>query len=230
MGYHHRSGRRWIGVLPFILISLLADQARSGGPPPTSEEAARFQSEWEQVRDDYERELQALEKRIIALDAQAPSFSADPEVRAEQITQERIDALEAYLQRSGRGEALARAAVDGDRPATTSVETSASGAYVDSIVNEWREAERTKLQEARSALRRNLELVESHLAAMTEAVEAGSTLVPQSGVLEKAAEIEAAVQEARQWLTARYERERAAHEREREQRAREAAERARGRP
>jgi hypothetical protein len=220
-----------MGVLPLLLMSLLlSDQARAGCPP-TSEEVARLQREWEKVREDYERELRVLEKRIMALDAQAPASSADPQARAEQITRDRSDALEAYLQRSGRGEALARVAADADRAATAAIEISTSGAYVDSIVDEWREgADRAKLEEARSTLRQNLDLLNSSLAAMTEAIAARSSLVSQSGVLEKAAEIEAAVQEARERLTARYERERAAHEREREQRARDAAERARGRP
>jgi hypothetical protein len=226
----HRARRGWMGVLSLLLLSLLPDQARAGGRP-TPEAAARIQSEWDKVREDYERELRVLEKRIQALEAQARTLAANPQARAEQITRDRADALEAYLQRSGREEALARAAADEDRSATTEIEISASRTYVDSIVDEWRDgAERAELQEARTTLQQNLERLNASLTALTEAVEARSDLVVQSGLLDKTAEIEAAVKEARDWLTARYERERAAHEREREHRARDAAERARGRP
>jgi hypothetical protein len=228
--YGHPGLCRIGAVIPLLLISLISDRAWAG-EPPSPEETARFESEWEKIRENYERELRAFEKRIMTIDAQEREFSADPQARAAKITKDRADEVEAYLKRGGRGEALTKAAAEVARQATTSVEMSASDAYVDSIASEWRDgAERTKLQEARTALRKNIELINSYLAVMTEAVEGTSTHVPQSGVIEKATETDAALKEVREWLTARWERERAGLEREREQRAREAGERARGRP
>jgi hypothetical protein len=101
-------------------------------------------------------------------------------------------------------------------------------AYVDRATGEWRDGvERKKLQEASSLLQRNTERMNSSLTMATEAAEAMSTQIRQSGVLEKVAQLETAAKEAGARLAARWERERAAREREREQREREAGERAR---
>jgi hypothetical protein len=64
----------------------------------------------------------------------------------------------------------------------------------------------------------------------SEAAEAMKTQVQESGALEKFARIEAGASEARERLSARWERERIVRERERErrEREREAGERARG--
>jgi hypothetical protein len=100
--------------------------------------------------------------------------------------------------------------------------------YVDRATGEWRDgAERRKLQEAISLLQRNTERIKSSLRMATEAAEAMSTRVRQSGVLEKVEQLEASAKEAGARLAARWERERAARERERGQREREAGERAR---
>jgi len=102
--------------------------------------------------------------------------------------------------------------------------------YLAIVTSEWAErAERKNLQEASTALQRNIEVIDSHLAKVTEAARAASTLVRQSGVLEKAVRSEAAAREAGERLSARWERDRAALTREREQREREAGERARER-
>jgi hypothetical protein len=100
--------------------------------------------------------------------------------------------------------------------------------YVDRAIGDWRNgAERKKLQEASSLLQRNTERIKSSLTTATQAAEAMSTRIRQSGVLEKVAQLETAANETGGRLAARWERERAAREREREQREREAGERAR---
>jgi hypothetical protein len=95
------------------------------------------------------------------------------------------------------------------------------------VAGEWAE-DRKKLQDATMALDKNVQLANAHLTRATEAALAAAGRVHASGVLEKAARIEAAAGELRELLTARAERERAALEREREQRQRETGERARG--
>jgi hypothetical protein len=104
--------------------------------------------------------------------------------------------------------------------------------YVDMVRSAWGEegVERRRLQEALTVLQKNIELISSSQAIASEAAEAASRSVRESSVLEKAARIDAAVKEAGERLSARWERERAARERERVQREREAGERSRGRP
>lgn len=100
--------------------------------------------------------------------------------------------------------------------------------YVERATAEWRDGpERKKLQEAMSLLQRNTERINSSLTTATEAAEALSTRIRQSGVLEKMAQLETAAKEAEARLAGRWELERVAREREREQREREAGERAR---
>ena len=86
--------------------------------------------------------------------------------------------------------------------------------YVERATREWRDGtERKKLH--------------SSLRMASEAAEAMSTRIRQSGLLERAARLETTAKEAGARLSARWERERAAREREREQRERDAGERAR---
>jgi len=100
--------------------------------------------------------------------------------------------------------------------------------YVERATREWRDGtERKKLQEASSLLQRNTERINSSLRMASEAAEAMSTRIRQSGLLERAARLETTAKEAGARLSARWERERAAREREREQRERDAGERAR---
>jgi hypothetical protein len=129
----------------------------------------------------------------------------------------------------GTGKRLAEVAekASTDRPALAQLYRMQEG-YVDRVAGEWRHgAERKKLQEASSLLQRNTERIHSSLTTATEAAEAMSTRIRQSGVLEKVAQLETAAKEAGVRLAGRWERERAAREREREQREREAGERAR---
>jgi hypothetical protein len=103
--------------------------------------------------------------------------------------------------------------------------------YLDVVTREWGAdgTERKKLREAITAMQKNLALIDTHLGTVAEAAAAMKTGVQQSGgALEKVARIEAGASEARERLSARWERERLMREREREQREREAGERARG--
>lgn len=92
-------------------------------------------------------------------------------------------------------------------------------------MSEWEAegAERRKLRESIAALRKSLERANADLATAIEVAETTTMRVPQSGVLEKVARIEAAEKERARWL-----REQAALDRERQQRERGAAERERG--
>jgi hypothetical protein len=97
------------------------------------------------------------------------------------------------------------------------------------LMAEWGEdgAKRKQLRESMVALQKNLEVINRNLASAVEVVEATAARVPESGVLEKLARIEAAVGEYRERLSARWQREHAARERERTQRERETEERLR---
>jgi hypothetical protein len=100
--------------------------------------------------------------------------------------------------------------------------------YADRVTDEWRAGgERQKLQEAIAILQRNTDRIHVSLTTATEAAEALSARIRQSGVLERMAQLEAAAKEAGARLAGRWELERAARERDREQREREASERAR---
>ena len=99
------------------------------------------------------------------------------------------------------------------------------GEYLDIVMSEWEAegAERRKLRESIAALRKSLERANADLATAIEVAETTTMRVPQSGVLEKVARIEAAEKERARWLRAQ-----AALDRERQQRERGAAERERG--
>ena len=166
--------------------------------------------EWERIRESYDNTLSAHAKRIEEIEAKERGVSADREERAAKITRDRITAIRVSLKGGGKEKSLAEAA-----------------GYLEIVASEWgaQGAERKKLREAMATLQKNLERVNANLA---RAAEATTPPVEQSGVLEKAARIEAAASEARERLRARWQREQAAREREREQREREAAERGRG--
>jgi hypothetical protein len=100
--------------------------------------------------------------------------------------------------------------------------------YVARATREWRDGGgRVKVQEASRLLQTNTERINTSLTTATEAAETMSIRIRESGLLEKAAHLEAAAKDTGARLAARWERERAAREREREQRERDAAERAR---
>jgi hypothetical protein len=197
------------------VLSLLPTTA-SAGSPSTPEEAARLRSGWEQVREDQARTIRANAKRIAEILAKEGGTSTDEHQRAQRITQERLAGINASLKGGGRGMQLGLDELG-----------KAQQEYLGIVAGEWAE-DRKKLQDATMALEKNVQLLNAHLTRATEAALAAARRVQESGVLEKAARIEAAAGELRELLTARGERERAALEREREQRQRETGERARG--
>jgi hypothetical protein len=219
-------GRCLGAVIALVVLSLLPT-AGSAGSPSTPDEAVRLRSEWEQVRENQERAIRDNAKQIAAILAKEGGASTDEQQRAEKITQERIAGINADLEGGGKGKPLAQTAEKAGNEAAALAELyKAQDEYLGIVTREWAE-DRKKLQEANTALEKNWGLINSHLARATEAALAASRRVQESGVLEKAAQSEAAAREIRELLTARAERERAALEREREQRERETAERAR---
>ena len=206
-------------LMPCLLLSLIAVPDALAG-------------EWESMRESYDNKLRAHAKRIAEIEAKERGASADPEKRADKITRDRIAEIRASLKGGGRPGGWRNR--PRRRPVTrgrwsTCTEDRASTST--SSRSEWGAdgAERKKLREVH---RRD---AEEPRAGQCEPGEGGrggrgdaDRRVPQSGVLEKVARIEAGASETRERLSARWERERAAREREREQREREAAERARG--
>lgn len=227
---HGPNGRRYLAtVMSFLLITLVAESGWAGGPL-SPEEEAQVRREWEKVRQNYERVLRGYERRLADIDAKEGGRAADPEVRAEKITRERAAGTMAARKGGAKDSAVARMAAKAMSPATTWSEIDkAQDEYVGRVTGEW-SGERKALQEAKTVLQKNAELISSYLAAMTEAAEAMSMRVRQFGVLEKAAQSDAAARDAGERLSARWELERTARERERAQREREAGERARARP
>jgi hypothetical protein len=222
---HH--GRCLAAVMAAGALCLLPTAA-SAGSPSTHEEAARLRSEWEQVREHQERTIRANAVRIAEILANEGGTSTDEQQRAERITQERVASITASLKGGGRGTQLARAAEKASPAAAALGELGkAQQEYLGTAAREWAE-DRQKLREATLAQEKNVQRINAHLTRTAEAALAAARRAQESGVLEKAARIEAAAGELRELLTARGERERAALEREREQRQREAGERARG--
>ncbi len=166
------------------------------------------------------------------IEAKGRGASADPEKRADGITRDRVADIRASLKGGGgAAKRLAELAEKASVDAKAWVDVyRGQSEHLDTVTREWGAdgAERKKLREAITALQKNLALINTNLAMASEAAEAMKTQVQQSGVLEKFARIEAGASEARERLSARWERERIVREREREQREREAGERARG--
>ena len=188
--------------------------------------------ELERMYESYAGKLKAYEKRIAEIEAKGRGVSADPGKRADGITRDRVAEIRAALKGGGgpgRGLAELAEKASGDGKALADVYRGQNERF-DIATGEWGPdgAERRKLREALTALQKSLELVSTNLAMAAEAAEAMNLHAERSGVLEKVARLEAVASEARERLSARWERERAAREREREQREREAAERARG--
>ena len=172
--------------------------------------------EWETVQGNYENALKANEKRIQEIEAKERGIP-DPQQRADKITRDKIAAARASLKTGGTGKSLAEAAADLSREQSK---------YLDTATSDWgaEGAERKRLREATVATQKNIERVN---ASLTRAAKSAASL-HASDAVEKAARIEAAVNEAGDRLRARWQLEQAARERETNQREREAAERARG--
>jgi len=168
---------------------------------------------------------------VIAVSDGLAGESADQEKRADKITRDRITGIKGSLKSGGKTRSLADTAerASGDARALIDVYRE-HGDYLDIVMSEWgtEGVERRKLRESIAALQKSLGHANADLATAIEIAETTTMRVPQSGVLEKVARIEAGASEARQLLSARWERERAVREREREQREREATDRARG--
>ena len=179
--------------------------------------------EWEDMGERYDSTLRAQAKRIAEIEARERGVPADQEKRADKITRDRISAIKGSLKGGGRARSLADAAerASGDARAEVDVYRE-QGQYLDIVMSEWRTegVERRKLRESIATVQKSLERVTRAI----EGAETTSMRVPQSGVLEKVARMEAEEKERARW-----QREHAARERERQQREREAAERERSR-
>jgi hypothetical protein len=228
--HHGRTAPRCLTTaMAFLLVSLISIPS-SAERPASPEEEARLRSEWQRVRENYAKRLKGREGRIAEIYAKERGVPADR--RAAKITQDSVAGIKAHLAGGGRGKQLAHMAEKAASETTALAEMyRAQDQYIDFARSAWGEegVERKKFQEANTVLQKNSELVSSYLAMASEAAEAASRQVQQSGVLERAARIESAVREAGERLSARWERERAARERERAEREREAGERERGR-
>ena len=217
---HHggTGGRCLVILMPFLLLSIAAPAALA--------------IELDRIRESYDAKLRAHQKRITEIEAKGRGASADPGKRADGITRDRIAEIRATLKGDGgAAKRLAELAEKASRDGKALVDVyRGQSEYLDVVTREWGAdgAERKKLREAITAMQKSLALVNTDLGMVTEAAAAMQIAVPQSGVLEKVARIEAGGNETRERLSARWERERAVREREREQREREAGERARG--
>ena len=182
--------------------------------------------EWENMRESYDNKLRAQAKRIAEIEARERRVPADQEKRADKITRDRITGIKGSLKSGRKTRSLADTAerASGDARALIDVYRE-QGEYLDIVMSEWEAegAERRKLRESIAALRKSLERANADLATAIEVAETTTMRVPQSGVLEKVARIEAAEKERARWLRAQ-----AALDRERQQRERGAAERERG--
>jgi hypothetical protein len=182
--------------------------------------------ERENIRESYDNALKANEKRIKEIEAKESAI-ADAQQRADKITSDKVGSARASLKGSGKGRGLVQAAdgASGDPSALPDLYREQSE-YLNVVTSEWgaEGPERKKLREALTTSQKNLERASASLA---NAAKAADAVVAPSDVLEKAAQIEATVNDAAERLRARWQLEQAAREREAKQREREAAERAR---
>jgi hypothetical protein len=208
------TGRRWPRTLmACLLLSLITVPDGLAG-------------EWEHMRESYDNTLRAHAKRIAEVEARERGVPVDQEKRADKITRDRITGIKGSLKGGGQARSLAETAERASGDARALIDVSREqGEYLDIVVSEWgtEGAERKKLRESIATVQKNLESANANLARAIEVAETTTMRVPRSGVLEKAARIEAAEKERARWL-----REQATLERERQQRERGAAERERG--
>jgi hypothetical protein len=211
----HHGGPARRCLLTLMACLLLALSAVSDAPA----------GEWEKLRESYDNALRTYAKRIGEIEAKERGVP-DQEQRADKITRDKVASIRGSLKGGGKGKSLADAAekASGDARALTDLSRE-QGEYLDVVTSEWgaEGAERKKLREALAISQKNLERASASLANAAKATEG----VAPSDVLEKAAQIEAMVNEAAERLRARWQLEQAAREREAKQREREAAERAR---
>jgi hypothetical protein len=218
---HHggTGGRCLVILIPFFLLSIAAPDALA--------------VDLDRMRESYDTKLRAHQKRITEIEARGRGASADPGKRADGITRDRLAEIRASLKGDGgAAKRLTELAEKASRDGKALLDVyRGQSEYLDVVTREWGAdgTERKKLREAITAMQKNLALIDTHLGTVAEAAAAMKTGVQQSGgALEKVARIEAGASEARERLSARWERERLMREREREQREREAGERARG--
>jgi hypothetical protein len=212
--HHGATGRRYLCTLTVCLLLSLITVADG------------LAGEWENMRESYDNKLRAHAKRIAEIEARERGVPADQEKRADKITRDRITGIKGSLKGGGKARSLADTAerASGDVTALIDVYRE-QGQYLDIVMSEWRTegAERKKLRESIATVPKSLARANASLARAIEIAETTTVLVPQSGVLEKVARIEAEAKERASW-----QHERAVRERERQQREREAAERERG--
>ena len=217
----HRGGTGRRGLVMLMLFLLLSIAV-----------PAALAVELERMRESYDTKLRAHQKRITEIEAKGRGGAADPGKRADGITRDRIADIRASLKGDGgAAKRLAELAEKASRDGKALVDVyKGQSEHLDVVTGEWGAdgTERKKLREAFTAMQKSLALANTNLGMAAEAAAAMKTGVEQSGVLEKVARIEAGASEARERLSARWERERIMREREREQREREAGERARG--
>ncbi len=181
--------------------------------------------ELDAIRSNYESALKTNEKRIQEIEARERGI-ADPQQRAEKVTQDKVAALRNSLKGDRMGKVLADAADKAaNDPSAMADLSKESSKYLDAALSDWgaEGPERKRLREAMAAAQKNVESINANLTRAAGATAA----VPPVDALEKAARIEGAVNEAADRLQARWQREQAARERDAQQREREAAERAR---
>lgn len=181
--------------------------------------------ELDAIHSNYESALKTNEKRIQEIEARERGI-ADPQQRAEKITQDKVAALRNSLKGDRMGKVLADAADKAaNDPSAMADLSKESSKYLDAALSDWgaEGPERKRLREAMADAQKNVESINANL---TRAAGATAT-APAVDALEKAARIEGAVNEAADRLQARWQREQAARERDAQQREREAAERAR---
>ncbi len=211
--HHGGSGRHGLRIqMPFLLLSLIAAPDGLAG-------------EWETMQENYANALRAHARRIGEIEGRERGV-ADQEKRADKITRDRIIGIKGSLKSSGKARGLADSAERAAGGARALIDVSREqDEYLDIVMSDWRAEgpERRILRESMAALPRNLERAKASLARAIEVTEATTMHVPESGLLEKIRQIEAAEKERTRWL-----REQAALERERQQRERGAAERERG--
>ena len=181
--------------------------------------------EWGNMGVSNDRTFRAQAKRIAEIEARERGVPADREKRADKTTNDRITGIKGALKGGGRARSLADAAerASGDASASSDVYRE-QGEYLDIVMSEWRTegTERRKLRESITTLQKSLDRANASVTRAIEVAETTTMRVPQSGVLEKVARME-----AEEKARARWQREQAARERERQQREREAAERER---
>jgi hypothetical protein len=182
--------------------------------------------EWETLRESYDTALKAQARRIAEIEARERGAPADQEKRAEKITRARITDIEGSTKGGGKARSLAETARRASDDARALSDVSRErGEYLAVAMSEWRAegTERRKLRESIATLQKNLDRASTSLARSIEIAETTTMQVPESGVPEEIARIEAEAKARAGWQL-----EQAARERERQQREREAAARERG--